>query len=495
TWGRFLAYQTLAQTLSPSDDDWHLYFDPARQAFEPAVWDPDGWHTDQLAGDTDSGHLHEVLMAVDDVQRARHRTIEDFFAQSLDQAFLTEIDQAIDLVEPAIRVDPHLVSGFDVIEPQQVLGAILGLRATIARGFDEVRAAHLADRYRFEVPPDPQTRATDTSRCPRPKGPPLVWSGTKVVDEVLLIENDLVIQPGTTVRLAAGASIVVEGRLDAEGTAEAPIRFGPAQEQQEPWGAIVLRGAGANGSALRHCELSLGSGLINEIDGYSAMLSVHDVQDVSISDCHFRDNRLVDDMLRTVYSKVEIRHCHFDNALFDAIDLDISHGTIEGCVFDTSGNDALDLMTSEVLVAGNRISGAGDKGISVGEQTRLFAVDNLLADNRIGIESKDGSEAWVYNSTFRDNTLALHAYLKNWRYGRGGTIHLQYSTIEGIGDVAVAARRSAIRIGATTTSIAPGSSKRIEMTHEPLSSEVPAWAQPFISRVVPSRQGWQSHGH
>ena len=243
------------------------------------------------------------------------------------------------------------------------------------------------------------------------------------------LEQDLIIQPGTTVRLAPGATLVLKGRLLAEGTLERPIRFLSQQADQAPWGAIVLMGPGANGSRLAHCEMAGGSGKKGALFEYSAMFSVHDVKGVSVKDCLFRDSRVVDDMVHTVYADIRFERTRFENAFADALDLDISEAVIIDSRFNHSGNDAVDLMTARAHISGSTFVGNGDKGISVGENSHLFAVDNCLIGNLIGVESKDHSIALLFNQTLKDNKIGLHAYRKNWRYGMGGAIFLAKSMV------------------------------------------------------------------
>jgi len=278
----------------------------------------------------------------------------------------------------------------------------------------------------------------------RPLPDPVIWSGTVTFAGYQTLKDDLIIQPGTTVRLAPDATLVLKGRLLAEGTPERPIRFLSQQADQSPWGAIVLMGQGANGSRLTHCEMAGGSGRKGDLFEYSAMFSVHDVKDVSVQDCLFRDNRVVDDMVHTVYADIRFERTRFKNAFADALDLDISEAVIIDSQFDNSGNDAVDLMTSEAVITGTIFKYNDDKGISVGENSQLCAVNNRLIGNMIGVESKDRSTAVLFNHSFVDNKTALHAYKKNWRYGEGGRIFIAKSAIVGGEVVAQAQKRSSI---------------------------------------------------
>jgi hypothetical protein len=280
----------------------------------------------------------------------------------------------------------------------------------------------------------------------QPLPEPVVWSGVVAFEGHQTLEEDLIIQPGTTVRLAPGATLVLKGRLLAEGTLERPIRFLSQQVDQAPWGAIVLMGQGANGSHLTHCEMAGGSGKKGALFEYSAMFSVHDVKEVSVKDCLFRDNRVVDDMVHTVYSDIRFERTRFENAFADALDLDISKAVIIDSRFNHSGNDAVDLMTAQADVSGSTFIGNGDKGISVGENSYLFAVDNCLIGNLIGVESKDRSTALLFNQTFKDNEIGLHAYRKNWRYGTGGSIFIAKSTVSGSDNPISAKKESSIHL-------------------------------------------------
>jgi len=275
---------------------------------------------------------------------------------------------------------------------------------------------------------------------------PIIWSGEVAIEGHQILDQPLIIKPGTTLHLASKATVVLKRRLTAKGTREAPIRFISAVADQDPWGAIVLSGRGADGSTLSHCEMSDGSGLKGDLFEYSAMLSIHDVKDVAISDCYFKNSHTVDDMVHAVYSDIRFERVRFENAFSDALDLDISTASISDSYFERSGNDAVDLMTTEAVITGSIFKNNGDKGISVGENSRLYAVNNQLTGNNIGVESKDRSTAVLLNQTLTNNKTALHAYKKNWRYGEGGTIFLAKSVVSGGQVSAAAKKRSAIDI-------------------------------------------------
>ena len=257
----------------------------------------------------------------------------------------------------------------------------------------------------------------------------VIWSGEVLVDSNLTLNQSLIIQPGTVVKLKPGVTLVLKKGLTAIGTATEPIYFLPVHQGQDPWGAIVLAGRGADDSTLAHCEMSGGSGRKEDLVEYSGMLSIHDVRGVLISDCTLTNSRVVDDMVHVVYSKVRIERVTFQGAYSDALDLDISQVEIRNSQFENSGNDAVDLMNTKAVITDSIFRNNGDKGISVGENSLLLGINNQLVNNTTGIQSKDRSTAILINHTFMNNTTAIHASKKNWRYGNGGTIFLGKSII------------------------------------------------------------------
>jgi hypothetical protein len=278
----------------------------------------------------------------------------------------------------------------------------------------------------------------------RPVSAPVVWSGEVPIEGLVELDHDLILAPGTRVLLAPDASLVLRGRMVAQGTADQPIRFEPSGEA--PWGAVALQGPGCSGSLLRHCEFSGGSGLMDGLREYSAYFSVHDAEGVRIESCRFADSRIVDDMVHGVYAELTFVDCLFQRSLSDALDLDICRGSIEGCVFEDSGNDAIDLMTSQYLVMDSEMRTNGDKGISVGEGSLLLAVGNRFLHNVIGVQAKDSSVADIWNSDFIGNGTAVDAYKKNWRYDGGGRVALGKVLLRGNERTVTADKASSVTV-------------------------------------------------
>ncbi len=252
-----------------------------------------------------------------------------------------------------------------------------------------------------------------------PLSEPTVWSGSVLIEGEHFLQ-DLVIKPGTVVRMGPAASVIIEGRVRANGTKAQPISFVASQPGMDPWAMIAIRGRGSDGSIFQNCSFHGGSGQKKPLAEYSAMMSIHNVVDVRFESCSFSDSQVVDDMVHGVYSEIVFLNCVFVNALSDALDMDISSLILEGCTFESSGNDSLDLMTTEAVVTNCQFLNSGDKGVSVGERSSMLLIQSETKGCEIGVEIKDESVALLFNVDLLDNKIGVNAYKKNWRYDGGG---------------------------------------------------------------------------
>ncbi|MCU7835172.1 MAG: CotH kinase family protein [gamma proteobacterium symbiont of Taylorina sp.] len=272
-----------------------------------------------------------------------------------------------------------------------------------------------------------------------------IWSNIKRFSGFNIINNDIIIDPGTRIIMDENATVKVLGRVTAKGTKENPIIF-EAKDASKPWGAFVLKDERANGSIFRHCIFKDGSGDKGDLYEYTAMLSVHNVKALLFEDCAFYDSHITDDMVHAVYSDVNFKNTRFVRSLADALDVDISNLVVDHCEFIDSGNDAIDLMASNAIVSNTRFINSADKGISIGEGSNLLAANNVIKGNEIGMQSKDTSKAYIYNATFSDNKKAVDAYHKNWRYSEGGSIFVENSLFENNNNNATVGKKSKIVI-------------------------------------------------
>jgi len=109
-------------------------------------------------------------------------------------------------------------------------------------------------------------------------------------------------------------------------------------------------------------------------------------------------------------------------------------------------------MSSKALIMKSELSHSGDKGVSVGEGSEAMIYNSSLNHNMIGVESKDGSVAYVVNSSLIKNDRQINAYKKNWRYGTGGRVVIDKSIFSSLDNSIKADKKSDIKIFDSTFS-------------------------------------------
>jgi len=276
-----------------------------------------------------------------------------------------------------------------------------------------------------------------------------LWQGNIMINNDTLVEDPVVVKPGTIISISPGASLVFFNRLKIEGTKRNPVIIQRGGDQ--PWGTVALNGMKTAGSEIRNLRLQGGSGGFLDQVRYTGMFSIHDTRDIQIDGLSIRENAKFDDVVHIVYSKnVTLSNLEIEGAFSDAIDIDMSEVSVKRADIKHSGGDAIDLMDSRVNLIDVTILNAGDKGISVGEASDAVAFNLRIQKSDIGIESKDKASIAVYNADLVDNRVQLNAYTKNWRYSGGGSITIGRSFFSGISNVMTANNKSVIKIENST---------------------------------------------
>ncbi len=298
------------------------------------------------------------------------------------------------------------------------------------------------------------------------------WSGEIVIEDDTIVSEPLEIAAGTEIKIAPNKSVVFKNTVRSHGTREASVLVEPLVPGS-PWGTFALQGRGTAGSKLNFLEMRNGSG--GNVQGirYTGMFSIHDTRDIRITNLRMERNSRYDDMVHIIFSQdVELDEAVLTGARSDAIDVDISEVVFSRLRITNSGNDALDFMDSRAVVRAAAISGSGDKGISVGEGSMTTILDSQISNSSIGIESKDGSVVTASNMQMESNEVQLSAYLKNWRYGSGGKMHVTNSVLSGKNNLIVVRRNSQIRISDSNLNPRPSFEKPSHEKRTQLDSTV-----------------------
>ena len=253
-------------------------------------------------------------------------------------------------------------------------------------------------------------------------------SGKLQFNKNTIFENNIIIDAGTEILLSKDASIIFKGKVLFNGEKNNPIKI-LRSNNANPWGTIAIVGPKSKNSKIYNTIFDGGSGdKINNFK-FTGMISIHNTNNIGIENMTVQNNSNFDDMVHIVYSEgVHLSDSVFLNANADAIDIDSSKNIfIRNILINNAQNDCLDFMQTNAVISASTFNLCEDKGLSIGERSKIIINDSQITNNLVGIESKDDSIVKINNSIIKNNEIGLSAYKKNWRYGNGGSI--QYNNI------------------------------------------------------------------
>lgn len=240
--------------------------------------------------------------------------------------------------------------------------------------------------------------------------------GSYVIQRDIIIPEGTVlhIDAGTTLYMAANASILSYSAVIAQGTPQAPITIKGISDT--PWGTF---------SVIEAREKSIFSNVSIVGGGQEALNGIFTSGQLSI----FRSPALIenseflnahgDDSVNIKYGMAEIRNSRFIKNSFDGLDFDVTDSIADGNVFLENGNDGMDISSGKPIIKNNRIEKSGDKCISIGENSKAIIFNNLLVGCNIGIASKDLSSPIIINTTMVNNNTGFSAHQKKQIFGGG----------------------------------------------------------------------------
>ena len=216
---------------------------------------------------------------------------------------------------------------------------------------------------------------------------------------------------GTQLDLSNFAKILSYSSIEFLGTEEKPIIINSQDSTGQ--GVIIMN---ANRASLLEYvvfeNLSAPSQSGWELTGAVTFYEA----DVSIYNCKFIRNR-AEDALNIVRSNFKIDKTLFTKAYSDAFDADFAKGSITNCFFVNLINDAVDASGSIIDIQNIFINNAGDKGISIGENSQIKASEIKIQNVEIGIASKDRSELIGSEIYIVDSKIGIAVYQKKSEFG------------------------------------------------------------------------------
>ncbi len=284
-----------------------------------------------------------------------------------------------------------------------------------------------------------------------PAGNPHRVSG----DWIVPVGVTLTVEPGTELYFAPNASLIVYGRLLAEGTPTQTILF-TRRDAGSYWGAIALLYSSAD-NRITHAIIEYTSKLEGDVPrshGVTAYGSTLTVADSVLRYTGGKDGAgVVTGMGATLYllrneihdiggdavhptgGVAVIQGNHIYNArwgayYYEGIEISQMSETpalvLDNHIHDVS-DDCLDVNDAWVVIERNRLHHCADKGISIGSAGSLpgtrplsaTVVNNLVYASAIGVAVKDSAVARLAHNTLAGNGVGLTLYQDHAGYGGG----------------------------------------------------------------------------
>jgi hypothetical protein len=249
-------------------------------------------------------------------------------------------------------------------------------------------------------------------------------SGDYMVQEDLVFPPDLkvVLDVGTTLRIGAGKLVLAQNGIEIRGTKKRPVIVTSIDPLQH-FGSLAVLGKKGTQSDINHLYVSNGSDRWHAGIFFSGGLSIYHNDKTRIRNSVFANNR-ADDGVNIKHGLVSIEDSKFIDNAADHIDLDYCSGSIVNSQFfmsspGDSNGDGVDISGSEMVVKNSTFSGLGDKGISIGEKSRIYLTGNVLKSNNMGIAVKDLSLAYLFRNKFEGNVSDISIYQKKKIFGGG----------------------------------------------------------------------------
>ena len=126
-----------------------------------------------------------------------------------------------------------------------------------------------------------------------------------------------------------------------------------------------------------------------------------------------------EDSVNLINVNGDIKRIRISNSFRDGLDSDFSNVQISDLIIESAGNDCLDVSEGAYTLKNLILRNCGDKGLSVGEKSKVN-VENIFIDKaNIGIASKDSSITSIDGVSFSDTDFCFSAYKKKQEYYGG----------------------------------------------------------------------------
>ncbi|MDD5005778.1 MAG: hypothetical protein PHS93_04665 [Candidatus Omnitrophica bacterium] len=233
------------------------------------------------------------------------------------------------------------------------------------------------------------------------------------------VKGDLIIPPdvklmamsGTTLKFEEGAVLLTTSPIIFEGSEDNPVRL---SSQAAGWGGLVVLNANGK-SILNHVTVENYTGI--ERAGWILTGGVTFYNTTAVFNNFTAQNNHCEDAVNLVRVGYAMYNSLFKNISSDALDNDFCQGIVKDTIFMDIKADALDVSGTNLKVENMKAYRLGDKGLSVGEKSDVYAQNIVVEYADFGAASKDLSKLEIDNMQITGTKFGLAAYQKKPEYG------------------------------------------------------------------------------
>ncbi len=129
------------------------------------------------------------------------------------------------------------------------------------------------------------------------------------------------------------------------------------------------------------------------------------------------NNGFQEDSINIVNSKGNVDLINIKNSFQDAIDLDFSILNIKELNVENAGNDCVDISSGNYYIKKLNANKCLDKGISIGEKSKVKIENLFINKSKIALVVKDSSNVELLNSVLNNYEQCLAVYRKKQEFG------------------------------------------------------------------------------
>jgi hypothetical protein len=238
-------------------------------------------------------------------------------------------------------------------------------------------------------------------------------TGKYDITRTLVHSKHVKIEKGVTFRLCNACSMIFKDGVTVSGTKKQPVEFQPIHEK---FGGISILNKKMGKTKIHHAKIKNSNGVESAPYMHDSSLLIYggsyELIGVTIQDS------TAEDMLHIVRSKGLVDGLVLDTGKSDGIDIDYGKLSLNNASLIDLGGDGIDTSSSEVDMKNIFIKNIYDKGLSIGEKSKVNIKDVDIQNASTCIAVKDESAATINGSKLKEcRKYGLMSYIKKDKFG------------------------------------------------------------------------------